>query len=261
MLTYLLENKGLTTETIFSVQAVKLGLKVLFVLSLLPATIYAKNASPGPVSPDLTPQDKSYIYSLQDNTDHIPAWLIAQLLHVSNSLSHKLQEPTGSFPLVELNELLADPARYRGRVVAIRALYAKSSNVNELLQLAPNEQAWSVLLIDALYHHAIQLFTSQDPSKFYKSQALYAVGVFLTTRMDRPEQGSETQSIVVPVIIGTLVPVSPELPPVKNNKIFNFLVLIILLIVIYIFVKIYLANYTNVKLSLREKIKKKDRNN
>lgn len=210
--------------------------------------------------PNLTPQDKSYINSLQDNTDQIPAWLIAQLLHVSNSLAERLQGSDVSLPIVELNELLAHPARYRGKVIAIRTLYAKSSNVKELLQLAPDEQGWSTLLIDVNYHHAIQLFTSQDPSKFQKSQAVYAVGVFLTTRLDRPEKGASTQAISVPVIIGTLLPMGPESPTGKNKKIFNVLAPIILLTVIYIFVKIYTARSTNVKLSLKDRLDNKNRN-
>jgi hypothetical protein len=259
LLLYPIVNKVFTTENVLSVRPADVALRTIIVTSLLLSSTYGNPTTDKSISLDLTPQNRSYINSLQDNTDQIPAWLVAQLLHISNSLADKLKEPGVSLPLVELNELLANPAHYRGKVVAIRTLYAKSSNVNELLQLAPDEQGWSTLLIDVNYHHAIQLFTSQDPSKFQKSQAVYAIGVFLTTRLDQPEKGTSTQSIVVPVIIGTLLPIGPELPIVKNKKIFNFLAPIILLTVIYIFVKIYIARSAKMKLSLQDRLNDKNR--
>jgi hypothetical protein len=259
LLSYVLANKGFTTENVLSVRPAAIATHILFIITLLFSICYADSTSKGPITLNLTARDKSYINSLKDNTDQIPAWLLAQLLHISNSLADRLQEPNVSLPIVELNELLANPACYRGKIIAIRTLYAKSSNVKELLQLAPDEQGWSTLLIDVKYHHAIQLFTSQDPSKFQKSQAVYAIGVFLTTRLDQPEKDASSQAITVPVIVGTLLPMGPELPTGKNNKLFNFLVPIIFLTVIYIFVKIYIARSKNVKLSLHDRLNKKDR--
>jgi hypothetical protein len=260
MFLYHAANKRLTTENVLLICATYVKLAAVILLTLLLSNSYAIISPGDSLAADLTPQDKSYINSLTNNIDQIPAWLIAQLLHVSNSLADKIKEKNTALPVIELNDLLADPDHYRGQVVAIKTLYAKSSDVKELLQLAPDEQAWSVLLIDAQYHHALQLFTNQNPSKFQKSQLVYAIGVFLTTRLDRPEKDNGAQSIVVPVIIGTIMPVDVELPPVKNKKIFNFLAPVILLTVIYMLVKIYTKCSTNVKLSLRERLKGKTGN-
>jgi hypothetical protein len=147
--------------------------------------------------------------------------------------------------VTERNELLADPNRYQGRIVALKAIYVKSSDVKEPLQLSPDERCWSVLLLDVKYCHALQIFTSEDPQKFKKNQLLYLIGVFLTTRLDEPEKGDTASPIVVPVFVGTLQPVADEVKPVENNNLSLMLMTVVFLTILYFLVRIYVGRKIN----------------
>ncbi len=232
---------------------------LLFVASALFQVCYA-SLPPAASQPGfLDNREKSYIYSLSNNAKTIPAWLIAQLLESADRLHQSFINGQLKPAEVQINDLLAEPDKYQAKVIVLKAIFASSSNVNEQLQLPAGEQCWSILLLDVKYHKAIQLFTSQDPARFQKSQAVYAVGIFLTNRLDQPEKESESQAITVPVVMGSIFLITTKSSRTDRGNYFHFLTSIIFLTLIYIFVRIILAKLQRKKrLSLYERIKGKE---
>ncbi len=185
--------------------------------------------------------DINVIESLKLNCSEIPPWIIAQLLHVSDDLKQSVSSGLLPASPMELNDLLADTEHYQGKIIALKTIYVKASDVKEPLELAPGEQCWSVLLLDVKYCHALQIFTSENPERFKKNQLLYALGVFLTTRLDKPEKGDASKPITVPVMIGTLLPVAEEVKDSDYIHFSRFLVIIIGLTITYIMIRVYVG--------------------
>ena len=214
---------------------------VVIAVTLFIANSYSQNTRPVEGKLGLSLSEVNAINSININASEIPPWIIAQLLHQSSDLKRELTAGRLHVSPMERNELMADPERYRGKVIALKAVYVKSSDVKEPLELAPDEQCWSVLLLDVKYCHALQLFTSENPERFRKNQLLYVVGVFLTTRVDQPEKGDMAQPIIVPVLIGTLLPIAENEKKSVYNEYSQFIVIIIVLTMLYILVRIYVG--------------------
>ena len=198
--------------------------------------------------PFLTSQDRTYINSLPNNQPNIPAWLIAQLLDVSDRVHcFATSQPVPNTVL--LNNLLASPDQYRTKMVSLKAMFIESSDVTRELQLLPPDQCWSVILLDAEYHQPIQVFTTKDPSRFPRGSEVLAIGYYLANRLDRPKRGSSSQVVVVPMFIGSLLPSGGEKPrpstsliPFSSAK--SFLVLFTVLafmMIMYFSIKIYVS--------------------
>jgi hypothetical protein len=202
---------------------------------------YGQTTRPEPSRQWLSKGEITIINSLKINSSEIPPWLIAQMLHLSKDLEREVKGGRLTLPITKLNELLANPEKYQGRVLALKAIYVKSSDVKEPLQLSPDERCWSVLLLDVKYCHALQLFTSESPEKFRKNQLLSVIGVFLTTRVDTPETGDASQAIIVPVFVGTLHPMVEGGKSTGYNNFSQFMVIIIFLVFLYIGVRIYVG--------------------
>jgi hypothetical protein len=233
--------KGVTVESFRNERRFFHNILFVLIVTLFQITTYGQSTTKGRPADLLSAQETRYINSLADNSRDIPPWLIAQLLHVSTDLADEFAQAKKELPLIKLNNILAEPTRYKGRVVALKTLFVKSSDVKDPLQLSPGEHCWSVLLLDVKYCKALQLFTTQDPKKFRKNQVFYAIGVFLTTRQDEPLEGDTTQPLTVPVLIGTLLPVETPASPSNSKNFFPFLIVIFFLTVLYIIVRIYVA--------------------
>jgi len=206
--------------------------------------IKAYGQSTHPAAPDgfLTEKEEKLIHSLPTNPEQIPAWLIAELLPRSTQLHHAFASNKynfGSIKIIKLNQLLANPDKYQAKLIAIKALFATVEPVSDKLKLIPPDRCWSVISFDVKYLHPIQSFTSQRPYKFRKGRQIYIIGYYITNRLDRQE---DNRNILVPVLIGTVMPADSGLAQKQNRKSFKgFLGLIAILVLIYLIIRIYIA--------------------
>jgi hypothetical protein len=234
-------NKDFTTKIISAGLYRTLFWGITTILTTCNINTYGQITHPAETGTAISANDINAIYSLKINDSKIPPWAIAQLLHVSEDLKRASADGLKGSQPVELNELLADPERYRGKIIALKGMYVKSSDVKEPLGLARGEQCWSVLLLDVKYSHALQIFTSENPERFRKNQLLYAIGVFLTTRVDKPEKDDLASPLVVPVLVGRVLPMAEEGKNTGYSNFSHFLVIIIALTMAYILVRVYVG--------------------
>ncbi len=240
-----LASHGFTLKVFPSLGDIVRKVAGIFTITFVITTTYASNASQTEPMPDLTPQERSYINSLSQNLTKIPAWLIAQLLDVSDQLSHLSTSSQPAWPKVRLSELLASPDHYRGRVIAIRGYFVESSDVRSELQLPPSDHCWSVIVLDAEYHRPLQYFTTLDPKRFKKHSAILAIGLYLTNRMDQSRNPISPETLSIPVFVGTMIPDNrPSEPrPFFDEKFFSLVLVavIILLGIGYFVLRAYIS--------------------
>ncbi len=201
-----------------------------------------------PLASFLTHRQEQLIRSLPENPCQIPAWLIAELLPCSeqlydNIISHK--HYLNSIKVVTLNQLFADFSAYQTKLIAIRAVFGTVKPVSNKLILTSPDRCWSVIAFDAKYLHPIQCFTSQYPSGFRKGRQIYIIGYLITNRCDCQENSVK---ILVPVLIGAIMPAYSPAYDSKGNKSFKgFLGLIAILVLLYLIVRIYIAKSSDKK--------------
>ncbi len=220
---------------------------LFFALSAFISIGYAKNTRPVTSAPVLDSQEIDYINLLSSNVDQIPAWLIAQLLGPSARLRQfTTSQPAG--PEVSLNELLANPDRFRSKVIAVKAEFMESSDVKEELQLLPPDHCWSAIFLDATYHQPIQLFTPEDPSGFKKHSDVLIFGYYLTNRTDRSKSVFSSKSLIIPVVTGIIIPSVTR--STRNNtppedtilvNVYPLLAAIVLLLVAFFALRYYIS--------------------
>jgi hypothetical protein len=233
-----------------------------FALSIYFSNICIGITHPVTSMPSLTLKERTYINNLSQNPSEIPAWLIAQLLDASD----RVRRFTASQPVpttVPLNNLLASPGRYKLKIIAIKATFVEFSDVTRELQLPPPDRCWSVILLDSQYHQPIQVFTTQNPSGFQKDPEILAVGYYLASRIDRPKRGASTQVLIIPVLIGSLLPLELKRPPSTTpfspfsgqKKIPALFTTVLLMIIIYFAIKVYMSRRYSVqkRFSLRNR--------
>ncbi len=225
---------------------------LLVLLTSCAITGYAQNTktivpSP-PLAGFLTERQEQLIRSLPNTPKKIPAWLIAELLPCSEQLHRNLTSNNNylSFiKIITLNQILADSSRYKAKLIAIKAIFGTVKPVSNDLMLTSPDRCWSVISFDAKYLHPIQCFTSQYPSGFRKGRQIYIIGYHITNRWDCQEDNTK---ILVPVFVGTIMPVFSPVNDVQRHKSFKgFLGLIAILILLYLVVRIYIAKSSDTK--------------
>jgi len=218
---------------------------LLTVVTSLVIINYGTTTHPAASMPSLTDQEKTYINKLSINQSQIPAWLIAQLLDVSEQLNKLPAKMLMDLPEVQLNNLLADPGRFQAKMVTIKGYFVQSNDVQSELQLPASDHCWSVIVLDAHYRRPIQCFTIQNPNRFRKSSMVRVVGYYLTNRIDRSKSWMSSESLIIPVIIGAIVPIAEKSvsEPIFQEKkfIFKLLAVIIILGLTFLMLRMYIA--------------------
>ena len=145
---------------------------------------------------------------------------------------------------IRLNDLLANPDSFRSKLVALRAGFAEAVDIRKELELLPPNRGWSILVLDQDYRQPIQLFTTQDPAKFPKNQNVLIAGFFLTNRIDHSRSGMSAKPLVIPMLVGVIVPIHEgknfTIRATSHKTIFNIVAGILVLVALFVLLKIYL---------------------
>jgi len=213
-------------------------------LSHFVSVVYATSLSPVSTRPFLTPNETQLINKIANNQSLFPAWVIAGLLDASERIGEMAtNQPVGQ--VVRLTEVLAEPDRFKSKIIVLQGLFRESADVRKDLDLSPPDHCWSVYLLDAMHSKPIQCFTPKDPSRFLKNQRVKAIGIFLGTRLDRPRKGESTERIAIPVLTGVVLPdvplISGTSPMGTGRKVPGLVIIVVALLFFYICVRIIVS--------------------